>query len=627
MKSFLSKIVLSFMLIHAGATCAQKVTIKDVDYKLSDKRGAYEACEAFVLSFPKKAKEITLVGKIEYNGKVYEVKGAYVGPHGILDNWKENTFRPDQRPLLETIILDEQFTSVPHNMFERASQIKKVILPNTIVSIGNGAFESCSSLHSINLPASLKEIGSNAFSGCTSLVDITGMRPDISVGLYAFSNSPFNYNEYKSSFYYFSYNYILKNIESWQKKGEFETQSQYESRVTKDNQDIKAKEYLENAIVEYTDKYRYKPKLNSYDADNQLYLLKSSYGDKYVRVPIEEAPWFKEKFRNAYFYPKFIISGKDLAISELTIELNGKEYKAESSVVENTSVGNNISLPNIELPIMPSDSKSIAFSKTNIVDNSIDQNIPLSKAANSNTFAFVIGNEKYQRVMHVPFANNDARIFAEYCKKTLGLPEKNVRLYENASYGAMIGVVTDMQKIAKAFKGNINIIFYYAGHGIPDEATGDSYLLPIDADGINMRVCYPINQLYKELGELNVKNIVCFMDCCFSGAERGDGMVVAARGVAIKAKSNKPSGNTIVFTAATDKQTAFPYKEKGHGLFTYYLLKKLHDSRGDCTLGELEVYLYDEVAKQAVVTNGKEQTPVVLMSANIAEKWREIKLK
>lgn len=229
--------------------------------------------------------------------------------------------------------------------------------------------------------------------------------------------------------------------------------------------------------------------------------------------------------------------------------------------------------------------------------------------------------------MPVPFANNDARIFAEYCKKALGLPEKNVRLYENASYGAMIGVVTDMQKIAKAFKGNINIIFYYAGHGIPDEATGDSYLLPIDADGINMRVCYPLNQLYKELGDLNVKNTVCFMDCCFSGAERGDGMVVAARGVAIKAKSGKPTGNTIVFTAATDKQTAFPYKEKGHGMFTYYLLKKLHDSKGNCTLGELGAYVCDEVAKQAVVTNGKEQTPVVLTSANIAEKWRELKLK
>lgn len=624
MKSILSKIVLSFMLIHVSVACAQKVTIKDVDYKLSDRQGVYEA---YVLSFPKKAKEITLVGKIEYNGKVYDVKGAYSGTYGIMNNWKESTFRPSERPLLETVILDEQFTSVPNQMFERASQIKKVILPNTIISIGHGAFSECLSLQSINLPASLKTIGNWAFEKCVSLSDITGIRPDISIQSTSFSGSAFDFDEYKSSFYYFSYNYIIKNIETWQKKGEFETQSQYESRVTKENQDIKAKELLNEAISEYTKKHKYYPRLNNYDADNQLYLLNSSYGDKYVRVPIEDAPSFKENFRYARFNPTFVLSNNELAISDLTIKINGKEYKAESSVVENTSVDNKINLPDIELPIMSSESKSIALSNPNIIDNTIDQNIPLSNATNSNTFAFVIGNEKYQRVMPVPFANNDAHIFAEYCKKALGLPEKNVRLYENASYGSMIGVVTDMQKIAKAFKGNINIIFYYAGHGIPDEATGDSYLLPIDADGINMRVCYPLNQLYKELGDLNVKNTVCFMDCCFSGAERGDGMVVAARGVAIKAKSGKPTGNTIVFTAATDKQTAFPYKEKGHGMFTYYLLKKLHDTKGDCTLGDLGNYVCDEVAKQAVVTNGKEQTPVVLTSANIADKWRNIKLK
>jgi hypothetical protein len=117
------------------------------------------------------------------------------------------------------------------------------------------------------------------------------------------------------------------------------------------------------------------------------------------------------------------------------------------------------------------------------------------------------------------------------------------------------------------------------------------------------------------------------MDCCFSGAERGNGMVVAARGVAIKVKSDKPVGNTVVFTAATDKQTAFPYKEKGHGMFTYYLLKKLRDTKGDCTLGELGSYISDEVAKQAVVTNGKEQTPVVLTAAGMTANWKTMKLK
>ena len=623
MKSILSKIALFFMLIHAGVACAQKVTIKDVDYKLSDRQGVYEA---YVSSIPKKANEITLVGKIEYKGKTYVVKGvkATKGRFNILN---DGPFHPSESPMLETVILDEQFTEVPESFLSGASQIKKVILPNTIKIIGSSAFYQCRKLQSINIPESLLTIDESAFYECESLHDVKGMRPSIKCKYRAFERSGFDLLKYQASFAYFSYNYVQKEVLAWQKKGEFEPQADYQKRVTKENQDAKIKELLEKSVSEYTKFNGFHPELSEYDADNQVYKIESRYGVKYVKVPLDEAPDFKKNFIRARFIPTYILSGDDVKIKDLTILIFGKKYVAEATDVKNYQVANNFEVPSIDLPSISYNSHSFSVVPENIIDNTIDHNIPLSNSANSNTFAFVIGNEKYQRVMPVPFANNDARVFAEYCKKTLGLSEKNVRLYENASYGSMIGVVTDMQKIAKAFKGNINIIFYYAGHGIPDEATGDSYLLPIDADGINMRVCYPLNQLYKELGDLNVKNTVCFMDCCFSGAERGDGMVVAARGVAIKAKSGKPTGNTIVFTAATDKQTAFPYKEKGHGMFTYYLLKKLHDSKGNCTLGELGAYVCDEVAKQAVVTNGKEQTPVVLTSANIAEKWRELKLK
>ena len=295
-------------------------------------------------------------------------------------------------------------------------------------------------------------------------------------------------------------------------------------------------------------------------------------------------------------------------------------------MIENSNYDLAIDLPDINLDAVQN-SKGGNTVKPTTIDMTIDVSIPTGLISNTTTFAVIIGNERYTRVSHVPYANNDAKIFSEYCKKTLGLPDKNVKVYENATYGTMIGAVSDIQKIAKAFKGDINVIFYYAGHGIPDEATGDGYLLPIDADGLKTEVCYPLSRLYKELGGLGAKSVVAFMDACFSGAQRGNGMVVAARGVAIKAKSEHPTGNTIVFTAATDKQTAYPYEEKGHGMFTYYLLKKLHDTKGDCTLGELGSYICDEVAKQAVVTNGKEQTPVVLTSDGVLDKWKNLKLR
>ncbi len=257
----------------------------------------------------------------------------------------------------------------------------------------------------------------------------------------------------------------------------------------------------------------------------------------------------------------------------------------------------------------------------------VDQQIPMTTGENRNVFAVVIGNEKYTQVAQVPHADNDAKIFAAYCEKTLGLPKQNIKLYENATYGTMIEAVSNIQKIANAYKGDIKVIFYYAGHGIPDEASKEAYLLPVDANGMRMEVCYPLSRLYSELAKMNTKNVTVFLDACFSGAQRGDGMLMAARGVAIKPKSNALTGNLVVFSAATGQQTAYPYKEKGHGMFTYYLLKKLSATRGECTLGELGSYVCDEVAKQAIVFNGKEQTPVVQTAPKMQNTWRNLKLK
>ena len=83
----------------------------------------------------------------------------------------------------------------------------------------------------------------------------------------------------------------------------------------------------------------------------------------------------------------------------------------------------------------------------------------------------------------------------------------------------------------------------------------------------------------------------------------------------------------VVFSAATGEETAYPYKEKRHGLFTYYLLKKLQMSKGNMSLGELQAYVANEVAKRSIVVNGKSQTPTISTSANIGEGWKTWTLK
>ena len=202
-----------------------------------------------------------------------------------------------------------------------------------------------------------------------------------------------------------------------------------------------------------------------------------------------------------------------------------------------------------------------------------------------------------------------------------------MRNYENATFGTMLTALADAKAIAEAYNGDINLIFYYAGHGIPNEKDNSAYLLPIDVDGRQIEACFSLSRLYSELQSLNARSVVVFMDACFSGAQRGDGMLASARGVAIKAKSAAPQGNMVVFSAASGDETAYPYKEKGHGMFTYFLLKKLNESKGNVTLGELGDYITTQVKQQSIVVNRKSQTPTVVPSNAMGGEWRVWKLK
>ena len=83
----------------------------------------------------------------------------------------------------------------------------------------------------------------------------------------------------------------------------------------------------------------------------------------------------------------------------------------------------------------------------------------------------------------------------------------------------------------------------------------------------------------------------------------------------------------VVFTAATGDQTAFPYIEKHHGMFTYFLLKKLQETSGEATLSEIGNYISEQVSQQVAIQKGRKQTPLTIPSATYSGNWKETKLK
>ena len=256
----------------------------------------------------------------------------------------------------------------------------------------------------------------------------------------------------------------------------------------------------------------------------------------------------------------------------------------------------------------------------------VDDDIPIVPKKNEKVFAVVIANEKYQMEKAVQYAKNDGRVFAEYCRKTLGLPEKNIHYVTDATLNNLKYELKWLQNVMKVYRGEAKVIFYYAGHGIPDEQNKNGYLLPIDGYGSDVTTGYALDDLFKTLGNMPSKSVTIFLDACFSGAKRDGDMLASTRGVAIKVKQNAPQGNMVVFSAAQGDETAYPYNEFEHGLFTYYLLKKLQETKGDVTLGELGDYIKTKVEQQSIVVNGKLQSPSIMSAPLIGNDWKTWKL-
>lgn len=583
---------------------------------------------------------------------------------------------------LQELQVPASVTKIADLAFE-ASGLKEMELPMGVETVGAGAFYNCQQLEKLAFPNSLKKLGVCCFLYCNKLKSLTlpdqkprRMQPpanidknlpdDNSLGIkgpaltdvrsnssascpnyavkdilsmtkeypeFPYNSSPFarqNLRRIVKSFSYFAFDMVNSRMADWQKKKDYETAQQWKERVTPENREKKLDEVIDNVRKNYIAAYTtnmVKGNLGVYDTDYGTYPVSiDGLGRIYAKVPAEEADLFKGYWNQIQLEPQYGVIDDQLAILSCQFKLGDKVYQSASSFKNDGSSEFLANLPPLEIDLHGGSAARTASSQMEVVDNALDINIPETNEENKKTFAVIIGNENYERVTKVKYALNDAKVFASYCKKTLGLPKENIRVYRDATFGTMLSALDDIKSIASAFEGDLNVIFYYAGHGVPSESDKAAYLLPVDASGQNTEVCLSTKRLYDTLDGLHAKRVLVFMDACFSGAQRGDGMLASARGVALKVKQDAPKGNMVVFSAATGDETAYPYKEKGHGLFTYYLLKKLQDTKGDVTLGELSEYVNKEVRRQSVVINHKSQSPTVVPADGMSD-WSSIKLR
>ena len=447
--------------------------------------------------------------------------------------------------------------------------------------------------------------------------------------------------------------FVEQKVNEWQKKGEFEKTSEYLVRVNEKNRTAKIKELQKTAIsnikLDFLNSIDFSNiELGDYDADNETFLLKDKkLGNLVIPVPISEARELKENFSLYNFLnPECEIIDNKLRLSYVELKYgsfyttsnsntNSKTYTYSLTNTQDYSITEiDYEFSAIEIDDIKSSkttkSSRISTNKLKVGESSVNINIPTNKKV-KNRYALVIGNEDYQSKQrglsseqNVDYAVNDAKVFKEYALKTLGVKEDNMFYLKDATAIEINRKIKLVSKIIKKLGSKAELIVYYAGHGYPDETTKIPYLIPVDVPASDLSYAIKLDDFYKDLSATGAKSITVFLDACFTGGGRESGLM-ASRGVKVKPKEGSLSGNLVVFSASSGNQSALPYHKEGHGMFTYYLLKKLQESKGKVTMGELADYITNEVSIQSLKTNEKEQDPIVNRSLKVINDWRNWK--
>lgn len=327
----------------------------------------------------------------------------------------------------------------------------------------------------------------------------------------------------------------------------------------------------------------------------------------------------------------FIVNAR-YSLEELPIKIILKEKYGKFGSEKTFVARMNQSLAVTRISVQSEEFKSATVIAASL-HSDVDRDIPINLNQSTNRFALVIGNEDYKRFQtglqsdqNVAYARNDAAVFKEYLTKTLGFTEKQIFMLTDATRGQMSRELERITELVKLTPG-AELIFYYAGHGLPDFETRQGYLIPVDVTASSLKDAISLKDLYSKLASSKASKILVFLDACFSGGGRGENGLLAARTVKVKPKGDIVEGNIVAFTATSGEEVSLPLARESHGLFTYYLLRKLKETKGNVTLDELRNYLEAELPKASLIENSMKQTPQVLVAPDLGDKWLKWKLQ
>jgi len=231
-----------------------------------------------------------------------------------------------------------------------------------------------------------------------------------------------------------------------------------------------------------------------------------------------------------------------------------------------------------------------------------------------NSYALIIGIDKYQNVQNLNYAVKDAESIQDILVNTFDFPKDNVRLLTNED-ATKQNIIEAFSDITTKAEDNDRVLIYFAGHGetmdLP-EGGEMGYLLPVDGNSNNLYLSsIGMDELKKISLMSNAKHLLYLVDACYGGLA-----AIGSRGLDAKTTSNfiekiTKNKSRQIITAGGRGEQVIEKSEWGHSAFTLNLNRGLKEGNADLngddyiTANELGMFLSEKVT----IDSDNQQTP------------------
>jgi len=233
--------------------------------------------------------------------------------------------------------------------------------------------------------------------------------------------------------------------------------------------------------------------------------------------------------------------------------------------------------------------------------------------------ALLVGVEDYRdrMISRLNFAHADASALAERLAGRCGFDTIRLLVDESGEKEPLlVNIVTAIRDIASELRSDDLFLFFFAGHGV--EKDGHGYLLASDSlQAYPEHSSLSLELLRKTFAHLSASERILLLDACRNSPDAGRADAancmgdVISRDIASAARSRSASGTsgttTALLSACRSGQRAYEWPDKGHGVFTHYLVEGLDGAAWqgeELEFDRLAEYAANQVRQWAVNTPG-----------------------